>query len=575
MPILQNADHPDVSHGIFTDIAGNQYINYTTVNHTHLIDDEKIFAALKPVERREYDVPRCMEGTRKDVFRTIDGWLDDFDAPNILWISGSPGAGKSAVASSLVSELAKRRRLGSYFFFKRGDSSLGDPTALWRTVACDFARFNSDVKGGLVEFLKGPDTRDADIKLHFECMIEEPLMKNRDKFSATPPVVVLDALDECGTDDSQSAQRRDVLDTLTSWSRLPSSFKLIVTSRDERVPSLFHDDQACRRITLETGDSVSHETVNDIRVFFKKSFDHIAPEVGLPSTWPGEGAIDKLTEHAAGLFIWAKTAMAFMEEEHGVPHNRLQLILARKLGNGGDNIDTLYRQILDFYFKKSNNATLELFRAVVGAIVVAKVPLHRDDLKHFLDRQDDEDQRQFNVILRKLSSVISMGGHDSLLRLRHLSFAEFLTDIERCHDRRFFIDPSTQRRNLILACLRLMNQGLKFNICDLETSHRRNDDIEDLTFRIERSIPTHLLYSCRFWAEHLGDSPDAKHGQSVLLKEIEKFLHIHFLHWLEVLSLIKEVSIASMALLTTARWIEVSLMCQIIISMIPEFDGSF
>jgi len=67
----------------------------------------------------------------------------------------------------------------------------------------------------------GADTGDADIKLHFECMIEEPLMKNRDKFPTAPPVVILHALDECCSDDSQSAQRRDILlDTLTAWSRL-------------------------------------------------------------------------------------------------------------------------------------------------------------------------------------------------------------------------------------------------------------------------------------------------------------------------------------------------------------------
>jgi len=95
----------------------------------------------------------------------------------------------------------------------------------------------------------------------------------------------------------------------------PSSFKLIITSRDERVPRSFYDDRACRRIILETGDSVSRETVNDIRIFFEESFDRITPEIGLPSTWPGEVAIDQLTDRAAGLFIWAKTAMAFMEDK--------------------------------------------------------------------------------------------------------------------------------------------------------------------------------------------------------------------------------------------------------------------
>jgi DNA replication protein DnaC len=72
---------------------------------------------LKHIDRQGYHVPRCMEGTRRDVFRKIDHWLDDTSAPNILWISGSPGAGKSALASSLVSDLTKRRRMGARFFW--------------------------------------------------------------------------------------------------------------------------------------------------------------------------------------------------------------------------------------------------------------------------------------------------------------------------------------------------------------------------------------------------------------------------------------------------------------------------
>jgi hypothetical protein len=140
------------------------YIRQTQSTYLR-ITCHKILAALNPavVERRGYDVPGCMEGTRKGVFEEIDGWLDDFGAPNILWISGSPGSGKSAVASSLVSELIKRQRLASHFFCKRDHDRLGDPAVLWRTVASDLARFHPGVKASLLEFLKKADFRDTDI----------------------------------------------------------------------------------------------------------------------------------------------------------------------------------------------------------------------------------------------------------------------------------------------------------------------------------------------------------------------------------------------------------------------------
>ena len=144
--------------------------------------------------------------------------------------------------------------------------------------------------------MKRSDFGDADIKLQFECMVEAALMKNFEKLSGLPPVVVLDALDECGSDNSQLAQCCILLDTITSWSHLPSLFKLIVTSQDEHVLSSFYNSKYCCRIVLETGDSVNHKTTNNICIFSQSSFAHITPEIGLPTVWPGETTVEKLTE---------------------------------------------------------------------------------------------------------------------------------------------------------------------------------------------------------------------------------------------------------------------------------------
>jgi hypothetical protein len=99
-----------------------------------------------------------------------------------------------------------------------------------------------------------------------------------------------------------------------------------------------------------------------------------------------------------------------------------------------------------------------------------------------------------------------------------------------------------------------MKMGLKFNICDLETSHVSNDNVLDLPLRIQKYIPDHLSYSCRFWAEHVRRT---NFGADVVAS-LDEFLCHRLLYWLEVLSLIKAVPIASPALTSIVDWSPVS-----------------
>ena len=105
-----------------------------------------------------------------------------------------------------------------------------------------------------------------------------------------------------------------------------------------------------------------------------------------------------------------------------------------------------------------------------------------------------------------------------------------------------------------------MKSGLRFNIARLETSHCRNADILDLDARITRTILPHLSYGCRFWADHLG----ATAYDTDILDEIKDFLHYRLLYWLEVLSLIKKVNMASRMLLSVVRWNQVRQNAEII-----------
>lgn len=52
-------------------------------------------------------------------------------------------------------------------------------------------------------------------------------------------------------------------------------------------------------------------------------------------------------------------------------------------------INKLYQQILQLPFQNYSVQVLNTFKKVVGVIVLAKVPLHRSNLYHFLEQLQD------------------------------------------------------------------------------------------------------------------------------------------------------------------------------------------
>jgi hypothetical protein len=71
---------------------------------------------------------------------------------------------------------------------------------------------------------------------------------------------------------------------------------------------------------------------------------------------------------------------------------------------------------------------------------------------------------------------------------------------------------------------------------------------------IENTIHPHLSYGCSFWADHLS----ATAYDTEIIQELKDFFHHRLLYWLEVLSLLKKINIASRMLLSILEWNQVS-----------------
>ena len=150
-----------------------------------------------------------------------------------------------------------------------------------------------------------------------------------------------------------------------------------------------------------------------------------------------------------------------------------------------------------------------------------------------------------------LSNVNSPDDNLPIIPL-HTSFRDFLTNRDKSGD--FYVGVRDAHDQLAYSCLNLLLDpvdGLKFNICKLETSYRANDDVEDLNTRVHQYIPPALLYACRFWDNHLKHT-DFKVD---LLRKVETLFKEKFLFWLEALSLTKNIGLAPLAIATLDTWL--------------------
>jgi hypothetical protein len=207
----------------------------------------------------------------------------------------------------------------------------------------------------------------------------------------------------------------------------------------------------------------------------------------------------------------------------------------------------LYLSILDQSF---NQYSSPLFQKVVGTVLLSRAPVSFRDICYLSGhaRPDPEVEK----VLVRLRSVL-LKGQDGKYSIHHKSFADFLTTGE-CPGK-FRIDMMKQNQALTLACLHLATSVLRFNVFNLTTSHVRNDDIPDFHSLVDSTLSNHALcYSCCFWAHHLQASSFDKE----ILMKLDDLLKNHLLHWLEVLSSLRDVRSGLRALAMASSWLVVS-----------------
>jgi hypothetical protein len=305
-----------------------------------------------------------------------------------------------------------------------------------------------------------------------------------------PLIFTIDALDECPVDEARTLF--SILRELLSSSELPSSVRFLFTFRpDKSITSAFNDLP-----TLSLSIDNIDDTSTDIHAFVKHQL------VGTDL----EYMIEDVAKASQTLFQCAAVLCRELRSERGPKLMSERRGLLQKVRVApGQPLYATYHAILRIHFNERNAELMQLFRRVMSWIFVVRSPQPRQVLQAFAavllpaDEQSDVDE-----ILSWLGSLLSgtMPGDNSPISPLHTSLRDFLLDASE--SQAFSIDLGHRAQaEVAWVCLKIMNAGLKFNICKLPTSFALNSQIEDLPQRVEENISPGLRYACLTTAQHL------------------------------------------------------------------------
>ena len=461
--------------------------------------------------------------------------------------------GKSTIAQTVAERAFADGRLGASFFCSRDSEDRSDLQFIFPTLAVQLARKYAKFRSILVPLVRSdPGIVQESLYNQMDKLIVGPLSK-----SGISTLIVVDALDECKDDQPASA----ILSVLGQFLSEIPRVKFFLTGRPEpRIQKGFHLPLLVKATNILVLHNVQPDLIqNDIRHFFEHSFLKIADHWNGLEGWPTTKQLDDLCKRAEGLFVYGVATVKFIDHRYHNPRQQLDRLLQSPESSAYEGktqlrpnltLDLLYLSILQEAFGTGDLEDDPNIRSVLGAVVLSSNPLSPSTIAALLD---SDGEGVFRLLSLVHSLLILQEDVNYPVRPFHKSFPDFITDPVRCTNKRFYISPPSHHPELLVGCLKLMNQTLEMNMCKLSDT-TANKEIKNLEEIVEHYINPALQYACRSWHKHLTEDAVCT---PAITSVLHNFLEKKFLFWLEVLSVIGAVREALDALRVVAKFLEV------------------
>ncbi|EIM79503.1 WD40 repeat-like protein [Stereum hirsutum FP-91666 SS1] len=539
-------------------------IERDTKSILELLKLDKWLRAPAAMYRTDEDAPvrrHCTEGTRTGVLERIKTWATDTSpsSPHIFCLTGMAGTGKSTIAYTICREFDRensRCALGASFFCSRQSRDLCKLGNLVPTVACQLARHSSSFGATLL---------DADPFAYYSSseqmdhLLIGPWQRSKgDRPEELPPtLIVIDALDEIDQEGGHTLLK-SLIDVVKKTGSGMRGIKFLTTSRP-------HPD------IVTASESLSHDSVyrleeikeQDGRADILKYLDECLPELKTSS----RDKINALADLSGGLFIYAATAVHLIAPP--LPAPRLskaeQNFMLSRIIRGSNRltpdsdrlpIDVLYLQIVRDCIGSDKAHYMPFRLTILHGIACARQPLSVNVLSELVSEASEHDHRDtVRQVVEALYAVVYIS--NDRVYMYHKSFSDFIFDSERCTPQ-LACKREISHGILARGCFRVMDQSLRFNICNLPSSFLLDSEVDNLAQSLEENVHSidGLTYVCRYWWSHLIEVvPSASQEVQSLLDKLVVFSEEKVLFWIEVMNLLRAKGDCRNGVDAVMRWL--------------------
>ncbi|KAJ3201212.1 POC1 centriolar protein A, partial [Entophlyctis luteolus] len=337
--------------------------------------------------------------------------------------------------------------------------------------------------------------------------------EKKNNAAATRYLIVIDALDECGTQGDPT--RNGLLSLLASLNtgssnaaaKLPPFVKILTTGRPEA----------------------------DIwKVMESLRTDSLEPTAEQHECWTNE-CCRLLTENSEFVFVAARVLCSqlrsIVDSHHGVDG----LDLVAVVQHLSASLDDQYARILESNIKTDNATDLDVYMKFMYVLLAAKVPLDCANIAVLTDLSAAGVQ----LVISKLHSLLLVSP-DGKVTVLHKSVKDFLTSPARCTIPAFYV--SLVKANVFVAqrCLAVLNNQLHHNMFGLSSA---SEAVQLKQQEILSTLSPAVRYSCLHWTTHILNAADLN-GDKLwcVLSVLSEFCTKKILQWLEVMAVEKKLS---------------------------------